>query len=114
MSDKAGRAIINGSDSSSSSSMLPQDVEMQSTTPIETTKTKVVISKTLKKKVKKTECPGLKAYLKSFKKAKKQEVQNSLKTVLLKDMMKLFTQHHIMHLCIQRKTTAYISITSSF
>ena len=68
MSDKVGIAIINGSDGSSSSSTLPQDVKMQSTTHIETTKTKVVISKTLKKKVKKIECPGLKAYLKSFKK----------------------------------------------
>ena len=68
VSDKVERAIINGSDGSSSSSTLPQDVEMQSTAPIETTKTKMIISKTLKKKVKKLECPGLKTYLKSFKK----------------------------------------------
>ena len=68
VSDKVERAIINGSDGSSSSSTLPQDVEMQCTTPIETTKTKVVISKTLKRKAKKIECPGLKAYLMNFKK----------------------------------------------
>ena len=68
MSDKVERAIINGSNGSPSSSTLPQDVEIQSSTPIKSTKTKVVISKTLKKKAKKIECPGLKAYLKSFKK----------------------------------------------
>ena len=68
VSDKVKRAISNGSDGSSSSSTLPQDVEIQSSTPIKSTKTKVVISKTLKKKAKKIECPGLKAYLMSFKK----------------------------------------------
>ena len=68
VSDNIERAIINGSDGSPCSSTLPQDIEMQSSTPIKSTKTKVVISKTLKKKVKKIECPGLKAYLMSFKK----------------------------------------------
>ena len=68
VSDKVERAITNGSDGSSSSSTLPQDIEIQSSTPIKSTKTKVVISKTLKKKAKKIECPGLKAYLMSFKK----------------------------------------------
>ena len=68
VSDNIERAIINGSDGSPCSSTLPQDIEMQSSTPIKSTKTKVVISKTLKKKAKKIECPGLKAYLMSFKK----------------------------------------------
>ena len=46
--------------------------------------------------------------------AKKQEVQNSLKFVLLKGLMNLFTQHRFMYLYIRRYTTAYISIRSSF
>ena len=44
--------------------------------------------------------------------AKKQEVQNSLKIRPIKGLMKLFTQHHIMHLYIQRNAIDYISITS--
>ena len=68
VSDKVERAIINGSNGSPSPSSLPQDVKIQSSTPNKSTKTKVVISKTLKKKAKKIECPGLKAYLLSFKK----------------------------------------------
>ena len=68
VSDNVERAIINGSVGSPCSSTLPQDIKIQSSKPIKSTKTKVVISKTLKKKAKKIECPGLKAYLMSFKK----------------------------------------------
>ena len=46
--------------------------------------------------------------------AKKQEVQNSLKFVLLKGLMNLFTQHRFMYLYIRRYTTTNISIRSSF
>ena len=46
--------------------------------------------------------------------AKKQEVQNSLKLVLLKGLMNLFTQHRFMYLYIRRYTTTNISIRSSF
>ena len=45
--------------------------------------------------------------------AKKQEVQNSLKFVLLKGLMNLFTQHRFMYLYIRRYTTTNISIRSS-
>ena len=65
VSDDVERAIINGSVGSPCSSTLLQDVKIQSSKPIKSTKTKVVISKTLKKKI---DCPGLKAYLMSFKK----------------------------------------------
>ena len=68
VSDNVERAIINGSVGSPCSSTHTQDVKVQSSTPNKSTKTKVVISKTLKKKAKKIECPGLKAYLMSFKK----------------------------------------------
>ena len=67
VSDKVERAIVNSSNGSPSSSTLLQDVKIQSSKPIKSTKTKVVVSKT-KKKTKKIECPGLKAYLMSFKK----------------------------------------------
>ena len=65
VSDNIERAIINGSVGSPCSSTLPQDIKIQSSKPIKSTKTKVVISKTSKKKI---DCPGLKAYLMSFKK----------------------------------------------
>ena len=68
VSDNVERAIINGSVGSPCSSTLPQNTKIQSSKPIKSTKTKVVVSKTLKKKAKKIECPGLKAYLMSFKK----------------------------------------------
>ena len=64
VSDNVERAII-GSVGSPCSSTLPQDIKIQISKPIKSTKTKVVISKTLKKKI---DCPGLKAYLMSFKK----------------------------------------------
>ena len=48
VSDKVERAIVNGSNGSPNSSTLLQDVKIQSSKPIKSTKTKVVISKILK------------------------------------------------------------------
>ena len=82
ISDKVERTIKNGSWGSSngspSSSTHTQDVKVQSSTPNKSTKTKVVISKSLKKKAKKIECPGLKAYLMSFKKKCKFQLEIKL------------------------------------
>ena len=78
VSNNVERAIINGSVGSPCSSTHTQDVKVQSSTPNKSTKTKVVISKSLKKKAKKIECPGLKAYLMSFKKKCKFQLEIKL------------------------------------
>ena len=165
VSDKVKRAISDGSDVSSCSSTLPQDVEMQNTAPTETNEAKddnvkdieeekgkeeddspktekvataepLAIASGSKDQVVNINYADLAALITTiatkinvppsaptqetikFKEpevaAKKQEVQNSLKFVLLKGLMNLFTQHRFMYLYIRRYTTTNISIRSSF